>query len=37
MLGSTSNSPDMNEFLDKVEPLGDAFIVMEATGFCMYI
>jgi transposase len=32
-----SNSKDINEFLDKIEPLGAASIVMEATGFCMYI
>jgi len=32
-----SDSKDINEFLDKIEPLGAASIVMEATGFCMYI
>lgn len=30
--------PDgINEFLDKIAPLGAASVVMEATGFCMYI
>lgn len=32
-----SNPKDINEFLDKIEPLGAASVVMEATGFCMYI
>jgi transposase len=31
-----SGSKDINEFLDKIESLGAASIVMEATGFCMY-
>jgi len=32
-----SDPKEINEFLDKIEPLGAASIVMEATGFCMYI
>lgn len=32
-----SDSKEINEFLDKIEPFGAASIVMEATGFCMYI
>lgn len=32
-----SDPKEINEFLDKIEPLGAASIVVEATGFCMYI
>jgi len=32
-----SDSKEINEFLDKIKPLGAASVVMEATGFCMYI
>jgi hypothetical protein len=32
-----SDSKEINEFLDKITPLGAVSVVMEATGFCMYI
>jgi transposase len=32
-----STPEGINELLDKIEPLGAASVVMEATGFCMYI
>lgn len=32
-----SDSKGINEFLDMIDPLGAASVVMEATGFCMYI
>ena len=32
-----SNPKEINEFLDGVEESGPASIVMEATGFCMYV